>query len=176
MDSDDEIDRIDGLVHRAPGLPPRAVLLRVTPGVEAHTHDYIATGRANSKFGFGLTSGAAAAAVERLRAEGSPARLVGLHVHIGSQIFVAESFARALEVLAPFVRSWGLPELSIGGGLGVAYVEGEVSEGIPTWGERVRKAVEANGITSRICAYAVSASARLSPTKRVWRCLLFPYY
>ena len=119
-------------------------------GVEAHTHDYVATGQADSKFGFGLATGAAAAAVEGLAGADSPARLVGLHVHIGSQIFVADSFARALELLAPFVRRCGLPELSIGGGLGVAYVEGEVSEGIPAWGERVRKAVEANGIDARI--------------------------
>jgi diaminopimelate decarboxylase len=97
-------------------------------------------------------SGQAAEAVARLSRTDSPARLVGLHVHIGSQIFVADSFARAIDLLAPFVRSCGLPELSIGGGLGVAYVEGESSEGIPAWGERVRKAVEAAGIDAVITA------------------------
>jgi diaminopimelate decarboxylase len=133
--------------------------------VEAHTHDYIATGQADSKFGFGLRSGAAMAAVERLRAGGSPARLVGLHLHIGSQIFVAESFARALELLAPFIRACGLPELSIGGGLGVAYVEGEMSEGIPAWGERVRKAVEAYDIAATVSAEpgrAIAAQAAVT--------------
>jgi hypothetical protein len=58
------------------------VLIRVTPGVHAHTHDYISTGQEDSKFGFGLASGAAAAAIDRLRRPDSPARLIGLHVHI----------------------------------------------------------------------------------------------
>jgi diaminopimelate decarboxylase len=151
VDSFDEIDRLNALV-RGKNLQRPDALVRVTPGVEAHTHDYIATGQADSKFGFGLVSGQAAEAVARLSRTDSPARLVGLHVHIGSQIFVADSFARAIDLLAPFVRSCGLPELSIGGGLGVAYVEGESSEGIPAWGERVRKAVEAAGIDAVITA------------------------
>jgi diaminopimelate decarboxylase len=151
VDSTDEIGRLDVLVGGEGLVKPHA-LVRVTPGVEAHTHDYIATGQADSKFGFGLLSGAAADAVTRLRRPDSPVHLVGLHVHIGSQIFVADSFARAIELLAPFVRACGLPELSIGGGLGVAYVEGESSEGIPAWGERVRKAVEAAGIEATVAA------------------------
>jgi diaminopimelate decarboxylase len=150
VDSFDEIDRLAHLV--AAGLPRPDLLVRVTPGVEAHTHEYVATGQADSKFGFGLRSGQAEAAVESLRRDDSPGRLVGLHVHIGSQIFVAASFGRALALLAPFVRRCGLPELSIGGGLGVAYVEGESSEGIPAWGQRVREAVAAAGIEAAISA------------------------
>ena len=94
---------------------------------------------------------------------------MGLHVHIGSQIFVADSFAKALERLAPFVRRCGLPELSIGGGLGVAYVEGESSEGIPAWGERVREAVGPAGIEAAISAEpgrAVVAAGRRHPLHR----------
>jgi diaminopimelate decarboxylase len=164
VDSFDEIDRLACLVttERAPRPD---VLVRVTPGVEAHTHDYVATGQADSKFGFGLATGQAQAAVERLRAPDAPARLVGLHVHIGSQIFVASSFARALDLLGPFVRSCGLPELSIGGGMGVAYVEGEHSEGIPAWGERVRVAVAAAGIDATVSAEpgrAVAAAAAVT--------------
>jgi diaminopimelate decarboxylase len=164
VDSDDEIDRLAHLVGDR-GLPRPEVAVRVTPGVEAHTHDYIATGQADSKFGFGLASGAAAAAIDRLRAAGSPAHLVGLHVHIGSQIFRTGSFARALELLAPFIRQSNLPELSIGGGLGVAYGEGEVSEGIPAGGERVRKTVEANGISATVTAEpgrAIAAAAAIT--------------
>src|SRR5690606_24661215 len=96
---------------------------------------------------------------------GSPVELVGLHCHIGSQIFVAESFARALDALGPFVRACALPELSIGGGLGVAYVEGESSEGIPAWGARVAAACRAAGIDARIAAEpgrAIAAAAAVT--------------
>lgn len=163
VDSDDEIDRLEGLV--AAGRAKPDVLIRVTPGVSAHTHEYISTGQADSKFGFGLHTEAAGAAVRRLQAPGSPANLVGLHIHIGSQVFVADSFARAVEAMAPFVTRHGLPEFSIGGGMGVAYVEGEESEGIPAWGERVRKAIEAAGITARITAEpgrAIAAQAAVT--------------
>jgi diaminopimelate decarboxylase len=164
VDSFDEIDRLTHLVAAEGGTRP-AVLVRVTPGVEAHTHDYIATGQADSKFGFGLGTGQARAAVDRLQRPDSPARVVGLHVHIGSQIFVADSFAKALDLLAPFVRSCRLPELSIGGGLGVAYVEGEHSEGIPAWGERVRSAIAEVGIEAVVSAEpgrAIAAAAAVT--------------
>jgi diaminopimelate decarboxylase len=163
VDSDDEIDRIAALV--ADGLPRPQVMVRVTPGIDAHTHDYISTGRADSKFGFGLQSGAAEAAVRRLQRHGSPAHLVGLHMHIGSQVFVAESYAKALDAVAGFVRACGLPELCIGGGMGVAYVEGEVSEGITAWGERARKGCEAAGIDAAISAEpgrAIAAQAAIT--------------
>jgi len=163
VDSDDEIDRLAALV--AAGAPRPDVLIRVTPGVEAHTHEYTATGQEDSKFGFGLRSGAAAAAVERLGAAGSPARLVGLHVHIGSQVFVADSFARAVDALAPFVRECDLAELCVGGGMGVAYVEGECSEGITAWGARVHEAVRAAGIEARVTAEpgrAIAAAAAVT--------------
>jgi diaminopimelate decarboxylase len=151
VDSFDEIDRLDRLVT-GESLRRPDVLVRVTPGVHAHTHDFISTGQEDSKFGFGLQSGAAAAAIERLRRPDSPARLIGLHVHIGSQVFVADSFARAMEALAPFVRDNGLPELDIGGGLGVAYVEAEQSESITAWGERVHDACRSLGIEATISA------------------------
>jgi diaminopimelate decarboxylase len=151
VDSTDEIDRLEHLVG-AEGLPRPAVLIRVTPGVKAHTHDYISTGQEDSKFGFGLQSGAAAAAVERLRGPSSPARLVGLHLHIGSQVFVAQSFAKAMEAVAPFVRRCALPELNVGGGLGVAYVEREESEPLSAWGERVHSSCAALGIDAAISA------------------------
>src|SRR5205085_12420662 len=106
VDSFDEIDRLERI-----GRPTR-VLIRVTPGVEAHTHEYVMTGQEDSKFGFGLRSGAAAAAVER--AGSSPAmELVGVHAHIGSQVFLLSSFVKAVDVLAGFVRPLGLPELVI---------------------------------------------------------------
>ena len=92
------------------------VLLRVTPGVEAHTHEFVRTGQDDSKFGFGAVDRRG-----RPRRSSGPRRspsveLVGLHMHIGSQVFVADFFHQAVEVIAPFVGELGLPELSIGGG------------------------------------------------------------
>jgi diaminopimelate decarboxylase len=146
VDSFDEMDRLEALV--AAGAPVPKVLVRVTPGVEAHTHEYVRTGQQDSKFGFGLASGDAAAAV--IRASGSDAMdLVGVHAHIGSQVFVADFFAEAIEVLAPFVTPLGLPELSIGGGLGVAYVVGEAAPTISDWATSVHQACAEVGIEAR---------------------------
>ncbi|HLI55108.1 MAG TPA: diaminopimelate decarboxylase [Acidimicrobiales bacterium] len=144
VDSFDEIGRLEKLV--AAGAPKPKALVRVTPGVEAHTHEYVMTGQDDSKFGFGVASGAAAEAVSRLCAPRSPVDLVGVHAHIGSQIFSLESFERAVEVLAGFFGPLGLPELCVGGGLGVAYVEGEDSPSITEWAQLVRKAAQAAGL------------------------------
>lgn len=149
IDSFDELERIEGLVAR--GLPAPRALLRVTPGVEAHTHEFIRTGQDDSKFGFGLASGAADRAVERTVASGA-VDLVGIHVHIGSQVFEARFFELAVEVLAPFVARHTLPELSLGGGLGVAYVEGEAAPSIADWGAAVHRACAEAGITASVTA------------------------
>ena len=146
IDSFDEIDRIERISPKA-RLP---VLLRVTPGIEAHTHEYVQTGRDDSKFGLGLASGAAAAAVDRLRRPDMPVDLVGIHAHIGSQIFEVSSFERAVGVLADFFIPLGLSELCIGGGLGVAYVEGEKAPTISEWAAGLRRATLAAGIPSSV--------------------------
>lgn len=149
VDSFDEIERIERLV--ADGLAPPAVLLRVTPGVEAHTHEFVSTGQDDSKFGFTVSTGAATAAVEAVIA--SPAvELVGIHAHIGSQVFRIESFFEAVRVIAGFANPFGLPELSVGGGLGVAYVEGESAPTLTEWGRSVHDACEAAGVTARVTA------------------------
>jgi diaminopimelate decarboxylase len=151
VDSFDEIGLLAGLTS---GRRTRQqVMVRVTPGVEAHTHEFVRTGQEDSKFGFGLTSGAAADAVERLR--GVPGvELVGVHAHIGSQVFRVASFAEEVEVLAGFFRPLGLPELCVGGGLGVAYVAGEVAPTMAQWAGAVRDASAAAGIppTTRLTA------------------------
>jgi diaminopimelate decarboxylase len=108
--------------------------------VEAHTHEYVRTGQDDSKFGFGLASGAAADAAARLSSASSAVRLVGIHAHIGSQIFEPEFFALALKVVAPLVTDLGLPELCIGGGLGVGYVAGEPTPSMTDWATTVRAA------------------------------------
>ncbi len=149
VDSHDELDRLERL-HAEDGRVP-AVLLRVTPGVEAHTHEFVRTGQDDSKFGFTLSTGVADAAVERARASAA-VDLVGLHMHIGSQVFVARFFAAAVEAIAPFVAASGLPELSVGGGVGVAYVAGEEAPTISEWAAAVRSACADAGITARVTA------------------------
>lgn len=144
VDSFDEIDRLERLAPAARRRP--RVLVRVTPGIEAHTHEYVMTGQDDSKFGFGLASGAAAEAVGRLAREGSPVEIVGLHAHIGSQVFALESFEKAVAVLADFFVPLGLSELCVGGGLGVGYVDGEETPSITYWAETVRAAAAAAGI------------------------------
>ena len=149
VDSFDEMDRIEALVAAGARVPE--VMLRITPGIEAHTHEYIRTGQDDSKFGFGLAGGDALRAIER--AGESPAlKVVGIHVHIGSQVFAVDSFRRAIETLAPMVNSLGLPEFSIGGGLGVAYVEGEESATITQWGAVLRQACAEAGVTATVTA------------------------
>lgn len=152
VDSFDEIDRIEaiGAARGAVAEPPR-VLIRVTPGVEAHTHEFVRTGQDDSKFGFGLASGAAARAVERATAS-TAMSLVGIHAHIGSQVFEARFFEMAIEVLAPFLARWDLPEFSVGGGLGVPYVAGETAPSITEWGDAVHRACAAAGITATVTA------------------------
>ena len=149
VDSFDELDRLDAL-HSEDGLAP-SVLLRVTPGIEAHTHEYVKTGQDDSKFGFGLAAGDALRAVARASASPS-VDLVGLHAHIGSQVFAVDSFRAAIEVLSPFVKDCGLPELIVGGGLGVAYVEGEEAATLSQWAHVLHAAAEQHSLSVPLAA------------------------
>jgi diaminopimelate decarboxylase len=119
IDSFDEIERAEWLLER-----PQRVLIRVTPGIKPSTHDYVQTGQLDSKFGFGLADRLAERAVERVR-ESAHLQLVGLHAHIGSQIFELEPYVKAIEVIADFCDAVDLwPELlNVGGGLGIAYLD-----------------------------------------------------
>ncbi len=143
VDSFDELDRLDDL--HTDGLPVPSVHLRITPGIHAHTHDYVQTGQDDSKFGFNLASGAAEAAIGRAQASSS-VELIGLHAHIGSNVFAVESFAKAASVMAGIARPLGLPELTLGGGLGVAYVEGEDAPSITQWADAVKASVADAGL------------------------------
>lgn len=105
---------------------PVLAWLRLSPGIDVHTHDYRKTGLIDSKFGFPIVNGDAERALRRARR--SPAiELVGLHAHIGSQIFEPEPFADCVEILVEFAArmrdlwDWRMLELSPGGGWGVAY-------------------------------------------------------
>ncbi len=147
VDSDDELDRIESLV--ASGLPVPRVLLRINPGIEVHTHEHVRTGNLDSKFGFPLPTGQADDALARARASAA-VDLVGLHMHIGSQVFSVENFLEGLRAVAPFVVAADLPELVVGGGLGVAYVEGESAPTITEWATAVVQECRAAGITAGI--------------------------
>ena len=116
LDSFDEIERIERVFDR-----PVKVLVRVTPGIEPSTHSFIQTGQVDSKFGFGLEDGSAARAIDA--ALDSPRLdLVGLHCHIGSQIFEIEPFRLAVRELASLKGDW-CRLLNLGGGLGISYLE-----------------------------------------------------
>lgn len=128
LDSFAEIARLAFLADER-GIRQR-VLIRVTVGVEAHTHEFIATAHEDQKFGFSLAGGAAAEAARRVLTLPS-LELVGLHSHIGSQIFDTSGFevaAHRVVGLAAAIRDEHqveLPELNLGGGLGIAYVSGD---------------------------------------------------
>ena len=110
----------------------QGVMLRLTPGVEAHTHESISTAHEDVKFGFSIASGAAAIAVTEVLSHGS-LELRGFHCHVGSQIFGTDSFelaaTRIIALMAECKDKHGieLPELDLGGGYAIAYVPGETT-------------------------------------------------
>ena len=148
VDSFDELDRLEHL-HQAGLGPVPDVLIRVTPGVHAHTHEFISTGQDDSKFGFNLGNGDAARAVARAAAS-EAVNLVGTHCHIGSNVFRADSFARAAEVMAAFAAEVDLPQLVLGGGLGVAYTSDEEAPSISTWASVLLDACRALGVRADV--------------------------
>ena len=125
VDSFDEIERVAAAAQRLDVTAP--VMVRVTVGVEAHTHEYIATAHEDQKFGFSLTGGEAAEAVRRILGHPAYLSLLGLHSHIGSQIFDTSGFEvatrRVLGLHLAVAREHGiqLAELDLGGGFGIAY-------------------------------------------------------
>jgi len=147
VDSFDELDRLDAL--HAEGMPVPKVLARITPGVHAHTHEFIATGQDDSKFGFNLGNGDAHRAIDRMRRSPS-VQLEGVHCHIGSNVFEASNFAKAAEVMAAFAIPLDLPELVLGGGLGVPYVDGEEAPSITQWAKVLLDACQALGVRSNV--------------------------
>jgi len=130
IDSLYEIERVSAAATRHGVI--QKVLLRLTPGIEAHTHESIATAHEDVKFGFSIASGAAWNAISQVRTHSS-IELRGFHAHIGSQIFENDSFEisaqRLIELLAKYRDEYSaeLPELDLGGGYGIAYLPGENS-------------------------------------------------
>ena len=128
IDSLYEIERVAEAAKKAGKV--QRVLLRITPGIQAHTHESIATAHEDVKFGFSIASGAAWAAITAVRTHSS-LELRGVHAHIGSQIFGYKSFEilseRLIALLAQYRDEFKseLPELDLGGGYGIAYLPGD---------------------------------------------------
>ena len=128
IDSLYEIERVADAAKKAGKV--QRVLLRITPGIQAHTHESIATAHEDVKFGFSIASGAAWAAIAAVRTHPS-LELRGVHAHIGSQIFGYKSFEilseRLISLLAQYRDEFKseLPELDLGGGYGIAYLPGD---------------------------------------------------
>ncbi|MGC7847165.1 diaminopimelate decarboxylase [Desulforudis sp. 1088] len=145
VDSFTEIGLLNGLAAEAGKTVD--VLLRLTPGVEAHTHEYIKTGQIDSKFGLVIANGQAMEAARQIL-NASSLRLRGFHCHIGSQIFELQAFADAARIMLAFAgevcRQTGyvLEELNLGGGLGIYYAEGDEPPGVA---DLARTIIEAAG-------------------------------
>ena len=141
VDSLDELDRLQDLDAAT------RLLIRVTPGVEAHTHEFVQTGQEDSKFGFTLAEGVALEALRRA-AKTARCEVVGVHAHIGSQIFEMAAFDLAIKRLGDFLlearREIGFEarELNLGGGLGIAHTRDELTPEPEASMRRIRAAVE----------------------------------
>lgn len=148
IDSLQEIDRLDAVAREA-GIV-QDVFVRVTTGVEAHTHEFISTAHEDQKFGFSLAGGAAMEAVTRILATDN-LRLTGLHSHIGSQIFETDGFElaahRIIRFLAEIVARFGeektarIDHVDLGGGIGIAYTEADTAPPIAEIAASLRRIV-----------------------------------
>jgi diaminopimelate decarboxylase len=164
LDSFEEIARL-ALVVNPDGLTPPArrprVLVRVTTGVEAHTHEFMATAHDDQKFGFSLSSGAADEAIRRVVAS-QDLELAGLHSHIGSQIFDTAGFEvaahRVLELAVRIRDEHGveIEELDLGGGFGIAYTDEDQAPEVKLLAHSIRDIVD------RQCQAAGLARPRLT--------------
>ena len=130
IDSFDELSRVAKIANQEGSI--QKVYLRLTPGVDTHTHEFISTAHEDVKFGFSIASGDAQIAIDKCMAEKS-LNLAGIHCHIGSQIFEVDSFKlaakRLIAVLAAVRDKYSkeLPELNIGGGYGITYTNNETA-------------------------------------------------
>lgn len=157
VDSFDELARLERLLDERGIADPQPVLVRVTPGVEAHTHEFIETGTEASKFGFTVTDGVALAAATRVT-ESPRLRLAGLHCHIGSQIERLDAYARAIEIVigvaAALERATAtvIDELNVGGGLGARYLADDPRLSVAEYARTLRDALEGAVRTSGLSA------------------------
>ncbi|NOU97614.1 diaminopimelate decarboxylase [Paenibacillus sp. LMG 31456] len=125
------------------------VLFRITPGVEAHTHEYISTGQNDSKFGFDLDNGSAYQAVQEVL-QLSNIQLLGVHSHIGSQIFEVEGFQLAVDKVIGFAAKvrdelgFIFSVINLGGGFGIRYVEGDTPLPVASYVQAITESIKTN--------------------------------
>lgn len=147
VDNVHELDLLNMLAGAANKVMP--VIIRVTPGIEAHTHEYIKTGQIDSKFGLVIENSQAMAGVKRAM-DMPHVELKGLHCHIGSQIFELSSYSHTAAVMMSFARrvfeetGYCVEELDLGGGLGIYYAEGDQPPLIRDYAEVLMNAVIEN--------------------------------
>lgn len=128
-----EIDKINNIAKAYNKV--QKILLRITPGIEAHTHDYIKTGQIDSKFGFSILNNDTLEAVKKA-IELPNVELIGLHCHIGSQIFDVEPYEDEVEIMLKLISEvkekfkYEIKELDLGGGFGIHYREGDKPKSI----------------------------------------------
>lgn len=145
LDNEEELTRLNGIAAAAGRVQP--VMIRVKPGVDAHTHEFIATSHEDQKFGISLSTGAAFSAAQRAL-DAANLSLVGLHCHVGSSVFNAEGFKLAAErVLSLYKRihselGVALEELDLGGGFGIPYMEYEEALDVASLAADLLEAVE----------------------------------
>lgn len=144
IDNLDELEKVDRIATAHGVVQP--VMLRVKPGIDVHTHDYIRTGQIDSKFGFALETGEAAAAAKKA-AEYANLQLIGIHAHIGSQIFELQPFRDCAVILMQFIKSLSaegitITELNLGGGYGIKYTEADDPHPFGDFIEQIADAVK----------------------------------
>jgi diaminopimelate decarboxylase len=145
VDSFDELERLERVA--AVRDVTATCWLRITPGIDAHTHDYVRTGHDDSKFGFTLSLGLADEAIVRARAL-PHVDVVGVHAHIGSQIFGTDPFIANAEVTLDLLARWRdehgieLSELNLGGGMGIRYTHEDHPVDVARYGKAVLETVD----------------------------------
>jgi diaminopimelate decarboxylase len=149
IDSIDELERIEKLAVLNVKSEPINTMLRLTPGIEAHTHEYVKTGQHDSKFGFSIFAETTKQAVNRILSN-TALKLSGFHFHIGSQIFKLDGYLEAMKVVAEFIKYYDIEELVIGGGLGVPYLNSDSQISITDWAKYIKDAAKSCGIDSKV--------------------------
>jgi diaminopimelate decarboxylase len=137
VDNEQELENLDKLTREA-GLRAH-ILFRVNPGIEAHTHEFIQTGKVDSKFGVQL------AALDKLVAKAGKMKLVelaGFHAHIGSQILDVKPFVAEVKLLLEMTLKYGTAELNMGGGLGISYLPQHVPPSIEHLAKEIAEAIK----------------------------------
>ena len=141
VDSFDEVDLLDQIAKNANKI--QTILIRVNPGIEAHTHHYIQTAKVDSKFGFSLDSGEAEEIIKYALTKNN-LQLKGLHCHIGSQIFEKQSYVLAVDKMTTFYKhikdtlNVEFGTLNMGGGFGIWYSEGDAKTTVSDYADYVK--------------------------------------